>query len=77
VSIKQDERIEDIIIFKNHGPMAGTSLEHPHSQIIATPIVPPQARNRINQAIKFFDNNGKCLFCETLEEELKSKKRII
>jgi len=77
VSIKKQEGIEAIVIFKNHGPQAGTSLEHPHSQLIATPIVPPQIRSRVEQAVRFFDSTGKCVFCSTLEEELKEKKRIV
>jgi UDPglucose--hexose-1-phosphate uridylyltransferase len=71
------EGIEAIIIFKNHGPMAGTSLEHPHSQLIATPIVPPQVRGRVEKATHYFDMTGQCVFCRTLEEELKAKKRLI
>lgn len=76
-SIQQLSGIECIVIFKNHGPSAGTSLEHPHSQLIATPIVPPQIRGRLEQAINFFDFTGKCIFCATLESELKEKKRIV
>jgi len=76
-SIQQTEGIEAIIIFKNHGPSAGTSLEHPHSQLIATPIVPPQSRSRIEQAVGYFDITGDCIFCRTLKEELQLKKRII
>jgi UDPglucose--hexose-1-phosphate uridylyltransferase len=77
ISIQQIEGIETIIIFKNHGPNAGTSLEHPHSQLIATPIVPPQSRSRIEQAVGYFDITGDCLFCRTLKEELQLKKRVI
>jgi UDPglucose--hexose-1-phosphate uridylyltransferase len=69
--------IECIVIFKNHGPSAGTSLEHPHSQLIATPVVPPQIRGRLEQAIHFFDFTGRCVFCAILESELKEKKRIV
>ena len=46
LAIQQQEDIEAIVIFKNHGAEAGTSLEHAHSQLIATPIVPPQLRKR-------------------------------
>lgn len=77
ISAQKDERIEAIIIFKNYGLGAGTSLEHPHSQLIATPIVPPQLRNRIEQAIHYFDDTGKCIFCDTLKSELTIKKRVI
>jgi UDPglucose--hexose-1-phosphate uridylyltransferase len=69
--------IEAITIFKNQGPSAGASQRHPHSQVIATPIVPPQLRNRIASAIAYFDVMGRCVFCDILESELKEGKRII
>lgn len=76
-SIRTMKGIQAITIFKNHGPAAGTSLEHPHSQLIATPIVPPQMRNRVDNAIKYFDIIGKCVFCSVLENELEDGKRIV
>ena len=75
--LKADPRIEAIIIFKNHGKGAGTSLEHPHSQIAAIPVVPYQFRSRIDDAIRYFDDQGSCVFCETLTDELASSTRII
>ncbi|OCQ97906.1 galactose-1-phosphate uridylyltransferase [Oscillatoriales cyanobacterium USR001] len=75
--IRKDPRIETIIIFKNHGESAGTSLEHPHSQIAATPVVPYQFRTRIDEAIRYFDDTGECLVCRTLEDELTAQQRII
>jgi UDPglucose--hexose-1-phosphate uridylyltransferase len=75
--IRLDHRIESIIIFKNHGVGAGTSLEHPHSQITATPVVPSQIRYRMIEATSYFDDMGECLFCYTLRDELKAKERIV
>jgi len=75
--IRQDLRIKTITIFKNHGQRAGTSLEHPHSQIAATPLVPSQIRNRIAEAMRFIDDTGECLFCRTLHDELADSKRVI
>ncbi|MBD2177455.1 galactose-1-phosphate uridylyltransferase [Pseudanabaena sp. FACHB-1998] len=75
--ISKDSRIASIIIFKNHGESAGTSLEHPHSQIAATPVVPSQIRYRMIEATSFFDDMGECLFCYTLNDELKAKERIV
>src|SRR4028118_1195146 len=77
VEIRKNPHIETIIIFKNHGETAGTSLEHPHSQIAATPVVPSQFRSRIDEAIRYFDDTGECLFCRTLEDELAAKERVI
>jgi UDPglucose--hexose-1-phosphate uridylyltransferase len=75
--IAQDKRLEQIIIFKNHGEAAGTSLIHPHSQLVATPIVPYQIRFRYEEAERYFDNTGRCVFCQILAEELSAGERII
>lgn len=75
--IAKDKRCEMIIIFKNHGESAGTSLLHPHSQIIATPMVPLSIRERIETAINYFDDTGECIFCKVLGDELQDDKRII
>ena len=72
-----DRRIALITIFKNHGPDAGTSLEHPHSQIIATPVISLQVRERFQHALRHFDDYGECMFCQMLEEELEEQSRIV
>ena len=38
--LKQDKRFKYILIFKNYGPSAGASLSHPHTQLIALPMIP-------------------------------------
>ena len=75
--LRKDPRIEAVIIFKTHGEGAGTSLQHPHAQIAATPIVPTQIRRRLDEAIRFFDENGECVFCQTLRQELRARERIV
>jgi UDPglucose--hexose-1-phosphate uridylyltransferase len=75
--ISKNERINLVTIFRNYGPLAGTSLEHPHSQIIATPIVPPHVRYPIEQSILHYDKYGTCVYCDTLDDELHQKERII
>lgn len=75
--IRQDPCIETIIIFKNHGETAGTSLEHPHSQIAAMPVVPYQFRTRIDEAIRYFDDTGNCIFCQIIKDEWTASERVI
>ncbi len=75
--IAKDGRINLITIFRNYGPLAGTSLLHPHSQIIATPIIPPHVRDPIRQAVLHFDTYGTCVFCDMIREELAQKRRIV
>ncbi len=75
--IRRDERVESIIIFKNHGPDAGSSLQHPHSQLAATPVMPYQIRSRLNDAGRFFDDHGECIFCRMLHDETERAERIV
>jgi UDPglucose--hexose-1-phosphate uridylyltransferase len=72
-----DSRVEHVTIFKNHGVEAGTSLEHPHAQLIATPVISPQVRSRLYEALRHFDEFGECIFCTMLEEELHEECRVV
>ena len=75
--IAQDPRVEQIICFENHGIQAGTSLVHPHAQIIALPIVPYNIRARTEEARRYFDDTGHCVFCAMLEDELRVGTRLV
>ncbi|HRX02196.1 MAG TPA: galactose-1-phosphate uridylyltransferase [Anaerolineae bacterium] len=77
VVMSLDDRIEHVIYFKNHGPRAGTSLLHPHSQIIGLPVVPYNVRGRDEEARRFFDDTGACVYCAMLADELKERSRLI
>jgi UDPglucose--hexose-1-phosphate uridylyltransferase len=66
-----------VLIFRNHGERAGTSLMHPHSQMIVTGIVPPLVREREEQAQRHFDEWGRCVFCEMLEFERDQRARVV
>jgi UDPglucose--hexose-1-phosphate uridylyltransferase len=68
---------QQIIIFRNQGEGAGTSLAHPHSQIIGTPIVPEDIRSRLEVAQRYYDDCGTCLYCDVLHAEIKEKVRIV
>ncbi len=76
-AIIRDPRVAQITLFKNHGLAAGTSLEHPHSQLIGTPIIPMEVRDRMETALHFYDEQGECLFCRTLEEETTEGARVV
>jgi len=72
-----DDRFKLVKIFRNFGGKAGTSLEHPHSQIVAVPVVPLHIRHRIEAAITYYDDHGKCVFCRMNEMEMKEKERLV
>lgn len=66
-----------IIVFRNQGVTAGTSLSHPHSQIIATPVVPINLRRKHELAVRYYDSAGRCLYCDIVAQELNVGRRII
>jgi UDPglucose--hexose-1-phosphate uridylyltransferase len=69
--------IRYISIFKNHGTGAGTSLLHPHSQIIASPVVPENVLRRVQRAEQHYRETSKCLYCHIVDEELRSGSRVV
>jgi UDPglucose--hexose-1-phosphate uridylyltransferase len=77
LTISKDPRVDLITIFKNHGLRAGSSLEHPHSQLIATPIISPEIRRRMEDALRFYDEEGQCLFCRVMGEEIADRIRMV
>lgn len=75
--IERDPRMEHILYFKNHGPTAGASIVHPHTQIIGLPIVPQHTRARMEEARRYHDDTGDCVFCRMLAEELTAQVRLV
>ena len=69
--------VQLVTIFRNNGPRAGTSLRHPHSQIIASPIIPIQIRHVIREAVRYFDTMGRCIYCTMIEQEKTADERLI
>ena len=76
-ALRKKPSVRSILIFKNHGENAGTSLEHPHSQLVATPVIPMLIRRKYEVAIAHFDDTGRCLYCDVVEAEEIAKERLI
>jgi UDPglucose--hexose-1-phosphate uridylyltransferase len=76
LDLKQDRRFKYIMVFKNHGEAAGASLDHPHSQLIALPILPKQVVEELEGAKRYFSNKERCIFCDIIRQESESRVRI-
>jgi UDPglucose--hexose-1-phosphate uridylyltransferase len=76
-ALSLDHRVNHITIFKNHGTDAGASLQHPHSQLIATPVIPSQVRHRLFEALRHYDDAGECMFCHMVEREVEDQTRVV
>jgi UDPglucose--hexose-1-phosphate uridylyltransferase len=77
LDLKRDIRLRYILIFKNQGGPAGATLEHPHSQLIALPIVPDFVRDELDGARRYFEAKERCVFCDIVHQETADGRRII
>ncbi|MCX8117758.1 MAG: galactose-1-phosphate uridylyltransferase [Desulfobacterota bacterium] len=77
IDLRRDRRLRYVMVFKNYGAAAGASLEHPHSQIIALPIIPTRVREEIEGAKGYFQYKDRCVFCDIIRQELRQKSRVI
>jgi UDPglucose--hexose-1-phosphate uridylyltransferase len=77
VDLRRDRRFQYVLVFKNHGAAAGASLEHPHSQLIALPIVPKRVREEVEGAKNYFQYKDRCVFCDVIRQELQQRSRVV
>ena len=77
VDLKRDRRLVHALIFKNKGALAGASLQHSHSQLMATSVVPITIYEEINGALEFFNYRGRSIFDDMIQQELAHGKRIV
>jgi UDPglucose--hexose-1-phosphate uridylyltransferase len=75
--LKKDPRFKYILIFKNQGEAAGASLEHSHSQLIATPIVPKRVTEELEGVQKYYEYKERCIFCDIVRQEISENIRIV
>ncbi len=75
--LRRDGRLRAAVAFKNHGVEAGARLAHAHSQIVATPIVPPAITHEVEAARRHHTATGVCLFCELVAQERAADVRVV
>ncbi len=75
--LKQDPRLAYGLLFKNVGAAAGASLEHIHSQLIATPIVPVAVREELSGSLEYHTNRGICVYCDIIRQERDAAERLV
>ncbi len=77
ISIEKEFQYKYVHVFKNKGREAGASLPHPHSQIVATPIIPRQVNEELYSCERFHRQFGECIFCRTIRDETRIGDRLI
>ncbi len=75
--LRDDERLEYAMIFKNRGADAGASLEHAHSQLIAVPFLPPTIREELEGAADYHGRHDRCVFCQIGDDVFEDGERRV
>ncbi len=69
--------VKYVSVFRNYGLEAGASLSHAHSQIIATPMIPPIVQQEQQAAEAYREKQGRCVFCDIIKQERKGARLIL
>ncbi len=72
-----DERIRHILIFRNFGKMANASLEHPHSQFVGLPFVPPRIAGRLERSRRYRQQERGTLLLDMVADEIRQGRRLV
>lgn len=73
-----DDRFKYVMIFKNQGFLAGATMPHAHSQLIATPVTPKRVKEELVGAQRYYDFKRRCVFCDIIKQEtLLTRERLV
>ena len=76
--LEKDQRFKYVLVFKNHGWIAGAGrVRHSRSQLIATPVNPKRVKEELVGARRYYEYHERCVFCDLVKQELESKDRLI
>ena len=77
LDLARDSRFRAIQVFKNVGVLAGATLRHPHSQLVALPIVPRGLQDRLDAARLHYQAKGRNLFADLVQTERNDGTRLV
>jgi len=74
IDLEKDERFQQFLILRNY---PGVFNRHPHSHIIAMPVIPRRIDEEIWGTLDYYQRKERCIFCDIVKEEISVKKRVI
>lgn len=77
LALMKQRDVRSITIFHNHGKGAGSTLKHPHSQILALPIVASTIMRELDVVSRYKKQSGMHLFSLISQYEAEQKMRVI
>ncbi len=74
LDLEKDRRFQQFLILKNY---PGIFNRHPHSHIIAMPVLPKRIDEEIYGIMDYHQRKERCIFCDIVKEEISVRKRVI
>jgi len=75
--LRKDKRLIYLSVFKNQGESAGATQSHPHTQLIALPIMPHETLRLMERDLQYYRRHGRGKVEDLLENELLEGTRIV
>ncbi len=76
--LHKDLRFRYVLIYKNHGRLAGAStISHLHSEAIALPATPIRMKQKLNGAREYYEYKERCIFCDIIQQEVETEERLV
>ncbi|HEX7321113.1 MAG TPA: DUF4931 domain-containing protein [bacterium] len=76
--LHNDKRMRYILIFKNHGHLAGSStIAHTHSDLIALPATPVRIKLKLKGTFEYYSYKERCLLCDIIQQEIEFGDRLV
>lgn len=76
LDLRKDRRIRHFMVLKNHGSPSSAYI-HPHSNIVAMPIIPKRVEEELLGSKHYFDYKERCVYCDIIKQEKISEKRVV
>jgi UDPglucose--hexose-1-phosphate uridylyltransferase len=77
LDLSRDVRLRSVLLFRNNGAASGATLSHPHSQIVALPLVPAELQHELRGARKHYEDKERCIFCDVVAQEARERSRVV
>lgn len=75
--LQRDDRFQSFWWFRNHGAWAGASVDHPHAQILALPVVPPVLGRIVRRSRRWLKSRGRELLQDVVDHEREDGRRLV
>lgn len=77
LDLMNEKFVNYVSVFHNHGAEAGATIVHPHSQIIAIPVVDPDVHRSLVNSQQYFKIHKKCVHCAMSEWDIEDRRRVV